>query len=65
MIFSGEHLLLLLIVLLFFGPRLLPAVGQTLGKTVRNLKDGLSGTRESTYRKLGETVLPADEEHPS
>ena len=41
--FSLTHLLLLaVIVLIFFGPSRLPALGQSLGKAIRGFKSGLS-----------------------
>jgi sec-independent protein translocase protein TatA len=49
---SGEHLLIVGIVLLFFGPRRLPELGNTLGKAIRNFKDAISGVEEAQYRKL-------------
>jgi sec-independent protein translocase protein TatA len=51
---SGEHLLILGIVLLIFGPRRLPELGNTLGKAIRNFKDALSGIEEAKFRKLEE-----------
>jgi sec-independent protein translocase protein TatA len=51
---SGEHLLILGIVLLIFGPRRLPELGNTLGKAIRNFKDAVSGVEEAKYRHLGE-----------
>jgi sec-independent protein translocase protein TatA len=49
---SGEHLLILGIVLLIFGPKRLPELGNTLGKAIRNFKDAVSGVEEAKYRKL-------------
>ena len=49
---SGEHLLILGIILLFFGPRRLPELGNTLGKAIRNFKDAISGVEEAQFRKL-------------
>ena len=49
---SGEHLLILAVVLLFFGPRRLPELGHTLGKSIRNFKESLAGIEEASYRKL-------------
>lgn len=40
---SGEHLLILLVILLIFGPRRLPDLGHSIGRTMKNFKDGLSG----------------------
>ncbi|MCC6277669.1 MAG: twin-arginine translocase TatA/TatE family subunit [Oligoflexia bacterium] len=42
--FSFWHLILLLIVvLLFFGPNRLPNLGHSLGKAIRGFKQGLNG----------------------
>ena len=51
---SGEHLLILGIVLIIFGPRRLPELGNTLGKAIRNFKDSLSGVEEAKFRKIEE-----------
>jgi sec-independent protein translocase protein TatA len=40
---SGEHLLILLVILLIFGPRRLPDLGHSIGRTMKNFKDGISG----------------------
>lgn len=52
---SGEHLLILGIVLLIFGPRRLPELGNTLGKAIRNFKDAISGIEEAKFRKCEES----------
>jgi len=52
---SGEHILILGIVLLIFGPRRLPELGNTMGKAIRNFKDAISGVEEVKFRKLEET----------
>lgn len=49
---SLEHLLLLGVVLLIFGPRRLPELGHTLGKAIRNFKEALSGVEEARFKKL-------------
>ena len=51
---SGEHLLILGIVLLIFGPRRLPELGNTMGKAIRNFKDAISGVEEAKYRRIDE-----------
>lgn len=41
--FSLTHILIvLIIVLLFFGPSKLPQLGQSIGKAIRGFKDGLN-----------------------
>jgi sec-independent protein translocase protein TatA len=40
--FSIWHLLIVMvIVLIFFGPNRLPALGNSLGKAIRGFKDGI------------------------
>ena len=51
---SGEHLLILGIVLLIFGPKRLPELGNTLGKAIRNFKDSISGVEEAKFRRIEE-----------
>ena len=42
--FSGMHIFLLVIILLvFFGPSRLPKAGQSIGEAIRNFKKGLNG----------------------
>jgi sec-independent protein translocase protein TatA len=62
---SGEHILVLGIVLLIFGPRRLPELGNTMGKAIRNFKDAISGVEEAKFRKLEEEKnqqIPASEQ---
>lgn len=49
---SGEHILILGAVLLIFGPKKLPQLGQSLGRGIRNFKDALSGVEEASYKKV-------------
>jgi sec-independent protein translocase protein TatA len=44
---SGEHLLVLLIILLIFGPRRLPDLGHSIGRTIKNFKDGMNGSERN------------------
>ncbi len=52
---SGEHLIILGIVLIVFGPRRLPELGNTLGKAIRNFKDSLAGVEEAQFRRIKES----------
>lgn len=64
---SGEHLLVLGIILLIFGPRRLPELGNTLGKAIRNFKDSLGRVEEPPFRNLGttpETTTAAADQNP-
>jgi sec-independent protein translocase protein TatA len=40
---SGEHLLVLLVILLIFGPKRLPDLGHSIGRTLKNFRDGMAG----------------------
>lgn len=51
---SIEHIVILIVILLIFGPGRLPDLGQRIGKAVKNFKDGFSGIQEASYRKLDE-----------
>ncbi len=56
--FSGEHLLVLLVILLIFGPKRLPDLGHSLGRTLKNFKDAMGGNQ-------GEAIPPAQQIPPS
>lgn len=47
-----ELLIILVVVLLIFGPKNLPKLGSALGKTVKGLRDGMgAGKKEATEAK--------------
>lgn len=54
---SGEHIVILLIILLIFGPRKLPELGNTLGKAIKNFKDSIAGVQEAKYRHIDEAEV--------
>lgn len=61
-----EILILLLVVLLVFGPKRLPEMGRSLGKGMREFKDSISGKDdddEAVHHRLAAELPPADE-HP-
>lgn len=58
---SGEHIVILLIILLIFGPRKLPELGNTLGKAIKNFKDSIAGVQEAKYRHIDETETKKSE----
>jgi sec-independent protein translocase protein TatA len=41
-----ELVIILVVALLIFGPRNLPKLGSALGKTVKNVREGLEGKEE-------------------
>ena len=61
-----EVLILLLVVLLVFGPKRLPEMGRSLGRGMREFKDSISGKDdddEPVHHRLA-AELPAADEHP-
>ncbi|MBI3557409.1 MAG: twin-arginine translocase TatA/TatE family subunit [Deltaproteobacteria bacterium] len=49
---SGEHLIILVGILLVFGPRRLPQAGATLGKAIRNFREQYKGIREPEFKRI-------------
>ena len=41
-----ELLIILAVILLIFGPKNLPKLGGAIGKTVKNLRDGMGGDKK-------------------
>ncbi|MGH3072792.1 MAG: twin-arginine translocase TatA/TatE family subunit [Gaiellaceae bacterium] len=58
-----EILILLLVVLLVFGPKRLPEMGRSLGKGMREFKDSISGKDddEPAHHRLAQELPPAEE----
>lgn len=52
-----ELLLILLIVLLFFGAKRLPEIGSSLGEGIREFKDSIEGVEEER-----EEIPPGEED---
>lgn len=52
-----ELLIILAVILLIFGPKNLPKLGSALGRTVKNLRDGMGSKKE-----LEEVAEDIDEE---
>ena len=60
-----ELAILLIVVLLVFGPKRLPEMGRSLGKGMREFKDSISGKDEDepVHHRMAQELPPADE-HP-
>jgi len=52
---SGEILLVLIVAFLFFGPKKLPEIGQTLGKATRQFREAMKGVQRDI-----ESAIPKD-----
>jgi len=50
-----EILLILGVVLLFFGPKRLPGLGNSLGSAIRGFKRGISGQEDAAEKTLAES----------
>ncbi len=46
-----EFLIILIVVLVIFGPKNLPKIGSALGKTVKNVREGMEGDDEKVEAK--------------
>ena len=61
-----ELVILLVALLIIFGPKRLPEMGRSLGKGMREFKDSISGKDdddEPVHHRLASELPPADE-HP-
>jgi sec-independent protein translocase protein TatA len=62
-----EVLILLLVVLLVFGPKRLPEMGRSLGRGMREFKESITGKDddEPVHQRLAKELPPAGEERPA
>ena len=54
---TTELLIILLIVLLIFGPKYLPRLGKSIGKTIKGFKDGLDTDDEDKIEAKKDDTL--------
>ena len=59
-----ELIIILVIALLIFGPKNLPKLGSALGKTVKNVREGLEGKGELEEGDVEEEEDAEEEEAP-
>jgi sec-independent protein translocase protein TatA len=57
---SAEHIVILVIILLLFGPKRLPELGNTLGKAIKNFKDSLNAVKEPEFKHILEDDSKAE-----
>jgi sec-independent protein translocase protein TatA len=57
-----EWVVILIVALLIFGPKNLPKLGKSLGKTVKNIREGMSGDDESTTEEAEVIEAAEDDE---
>ena len=65
--FSLFHwLVLLVVIMLLFGPSRLPSIGKNLGEAIRGLKQGLAGIDEEKPKLRGDSeTKPNEPSRPS
>ncbi|MEY8437129.1 twin-arginine translocase TatA/TatE family subunit [Atopobiaceae bacterium 24-176] len=49
---APELIIILIVVLVIFGPKNLPKLGASLGKTVKNIREGMESTDDSKDKKI-------------
>ena len=54
-----ELLIILLVVLVIFGPKNLPKLGKTLGETVKNVREGMDDGEPKQVAEKAEAAAPA------
>lgn len=60
--FSFVHLLLVLVIILvFFGPSRLPSLGKSLGEAIRGFKKGLDGDEIDVTNQRRENLPPGSQ----
>ena len=52
-----ELLIILVVILVIFGPKNLPKLGNALGKTVKNIRQGREDDKEETKEGVGEKTV--------
>jgi sec-independent protein translocase protein TatA len=61
----ADALIVLLVVLLFFGPKRLPALGKSLGEGMREFKDSITGHSEPDEESERPALTPAATGEPA
>lgn len=57
-----ELIIILIVVLVIFGPKNLPKIGSALGKTVKNVREGMEGEDEPKAEIKAEPAASDDED---
>lgn len=56
-----ELIIILIVVLVIFGPKNLPKLGASLGKTVKNIREGMNGGPEASEPVKAERTEASNE----
>ena len=60
-----ELLIILAVILLIFGPKNLPKLGSALGKTVKNLREGIGDNKKDAEEDVVEEEVVEEEPEPA
>ena len=56
-----ELIIILIVVLLIFGPKNLPKLGSAIGRTVKNLREGMDDKKDKTSETVETWKAPGDD----
>ena len=56
-----EIAIILIVILIIFGPKNLPKLGSAIGKAVKNLREGLGSTKKAPESKANAASETADD----
>jgi len=59
---APELIIILLVVLIIFGPKNLPKLGKSLGSTVKNIREGMEGDDDDKKKSEDEIVVEESDE---
>ena len=54
---APELIIILVVVLIIFGPKNLPKLGKSLGSTVKNIREGMEGDDKGETKQAEEVVV--------
>lgn len=59
---APELIIILVVVLIIFGPKNLPKLGKSLGSTVKNIREGMEGDDKDETKQAEDVVVEESEE---
>ena len=59
---APELIIILVVVLIIFGPKNLPKLGKSLGSTVKNIREGMEGDDKAETKQADDVVVEQSEQ---
>ncbi len=59
---APELIIILVVVLIIFGPKNLPKLGKSLGSTVKNIREGMEGDDKGETKQAEDVVVEESKE---